>query len=109
MVNDYNNDWNATNRLWVSIINAPVYKKLLYVTEHLECFAAQTPDVGAVEVVFKPELHLGRLHLIVPALENMPADLLCAISDEADECEAYEISGGKQRLCVTFHRLFTVI
>ena len=105
-MNAYSSEWNAMNKPRVTILNAPVYQKLLYVEGQLERFAAQTPGIGSPEVILKPELHLGRIYFTAPYLEMLPAWLLQVISEKADECEAYEKSGGGQRLCVTFHRLF---
>lgn len=105
---DYN-EWNAMNRPQISILNVCVYQKLLHVADQLELFAAHTSGVGSVDVVLKPELYLGRIYITIPHLEILPAWLLRIIAEDADECEAYEKSGGEQRLCVTFHRLFNSI
>ena len=102
-------EWNAMNKARIRILNVCVYQKLLHDAEQLECFAAKTSGVGAIDVVLKPELHLGRICFTIPRLEILPDWLLRIITEDADECEAYEISSGEQRLCVTFHRLFNSI
>lgn len=106
---DCSNEWNAMHKPWVRMLNASIYQKLLHVADHLEYFVAQTPGVGDVEVVLKPELHLGRIYVTIPDLEILPSGLLQTIAENADACEVYEISGGEQRLCVTFHRIFFAI
>lgn len=103
------NEWNAMNKTRIRILNAHVYQKLFHVAEQLERFAAETSGVGAIDVVLKPELHLGRIYFTIPHLEILPGWLLRTITEGADECDAYEISSGEQRLCVTFHRLFISI
>ena len=103
---------NATRSLEaprIKLLNPVVYHKLLRATSILELFASETDGCGEVEVKIQPELHLGKIRLEIPSLEVLPLRLVHEIADDADECEVYEISGGKQRLCVTFHRLFTAI
>ena len=102
---DYN-EWNAMNRPRVKILNVRVYQKLLHVASQMERFAAQNSGVESVDVVLKPELHLGRIYFTVPHIDILPDWLLRIIAENADECQAYEKSSGEQRLCVTFHRMF---
>ncbi len=103
---------NATRSLEtprIKLLNPFVYHKLLRAASILELFASEADGCGEVEVKAKPARHLGEIRLEIPSLEALPLRLVHEIADDADECEVYEISGGKQRLCVTFHRLFTAM
>ena len=103
---------NATRSLEtprIKLLNPVVYQKMLRAATILELFAAEADGCGEVEVKVKPALHLGEVRLEIPFLETLPMRLIHEIVDDADECEVYEISGGKQRLCVTFHCLFTAM
>lgn len=102
----------ATSRLEsprIKLLSPAVYRKMLLAASVLEPFARETDGCGEVEVKIKPELHLGEVRLEIPSFEILPMTLVYEIAKDADECEVYEISGGKQRLCVTFHRLFSAL
>lgn len=68
---DYN-EWNAMNKARIRILNVCVYQKLLHAADQLEHFAAKTSCVGAVDVIPKPELYLGRSCFTIPHLEILP-------------------------------------
>ena len=87
-------------------LNIPVYQSMLRATAILELFAGDVPGCGKVEVIIKPKRLLGKVLLEIPSLEVLPLRLIREIADSADDCAVYESSGGRQRFCVTFHRLF---